>query len=194
MKQEKRIDEVDLLRGLAAILMILGHSFIVYPIDISGVFWCKVVQHFIYTFHMELFFVLAGIVYRCRNYHTFIFGKAKRILLPYLFFGSLTIIAKAFGGLFVNGTEPLGEGIFKLLFRGGGYWFLYVLFLIYAVYPMIERNCNQVSKKIIFIAVILILEANVKLPSIFMVDTLIHYIPYFIFGSCINESLIGRGG
>ena len=57
MKQENRIDEVDLLRGLAAILMIL---------------------------------------------------------------------AKAFGGLFVNGTEPLGEGIFKLLFMGGGYWFLYV--------------------------------------------------------------------
>ena len=71
MRDSGRIEEIDLLRGVAALLMILGHSFIVYPIDISGVLWCKGVQHFIYTFHMELFFILAGIVYQCRNYKTF---------------------------------------------------------------------------------------------------------------------------
>lgn len=64
-----RIEEIDLLRGLAAILMILGHSFIVYPIDISDIAWCSAIQYWIYTFHMELFFVVAGVVYKCLDYN-----------------------------------------------------------------------------------------------------------------------------
>ena len=52
----ERVKEIDYLRGIAAILMILGHSFIVYPIDISEGACCKAIQHWIYTFHMELFF------------------------------------------------------------------------------------------------------------------------------------------
>ena len=57
-----RNEKVDILRGIAAVLMVLGHSFIVYPINISEVPWCAAVSHFIYTFHMELFFILAGVV------------------------------------------------------------------------------------------------------------------------------------
>ena len=53
-----RIEEIDILRGIAAVLMILGHSFIEYPVDISTVSWCHALGHFIYTFHMELFFLL----------------------------------------------------------------------------------------------------------------------------------------
>lgn len=38
---QKRIREVDMLRGLAIILMITGHSFIVHPINIHDVPWCQ---------------------------------------------------------------------------------------------------------------------------------------------------------
>lgn len=51
----KRFIEIDLLRGLAIILMIMGHSFIIHPINILEVPWCSSVSHWIYTFHMELF-------------------------------------------------------------------------------------------------------------------------------------------
>lgn len=119
MRDSGRIEEIDLLRGVAALLMILGHSFIVYPIDISGVSWCKGVQYFIYTFHMELFFILAGVVYQCGNYKTFIIKKVKRILIPYIFFGLIAMLGRATGGFFVNGEETLREGMIKLIIRGG---------------------------------------------------------------------------
>ena len=63
MAERVRNQEVDILRGIAAVLMILGHSFIVYPVNIASVPWCTAIGHFIYTFHMELFFILAGYVY-----------------------------------------------------------------------------------------------------------------------------------
>lgn len=193
MKQEERIDEVDILRGLAAILMILGHSFIVYPIDISGVPWCKAVQHFIYTFHMELFFILAGVVYRCQSYGTFIVGKVKRILIPYIFWGIFAMLCRALGGVFVNGVEPIGQGVFKLLFLGGGYWFLYVSFLLFAIYPFIEKVFDRPWKKAVFAGIVLILTEMVRLPSIFMLDTLGHHIPYFVFGDCVKPIISGGG-
>ncbi|MCC8081983.1 MAG: acyltransferase family protein, partial [Lachnospiraceae bacterium] len=92
---KKRIDEVDMLRGIAAVLMILGHSFIEYPVNISNIPWCTALGHFIYTFHMELFFVLAGVVYSCKNYKTFIRRKAERIAVPYIFFGAVALLLRA---------------------------------------------------------------------------------------------------
>ena len=68
MSVKARNQNVDILRGIAAVLMVLGHSFIVYPINISEVPWCAAISHFIYTFHMELFFILAGVVYHCVCY------------------------------------------------------------------------------------------------------------------------------
>ena len=72
MTERVRNQKVDILRGIAAVLMILGHSFIVYPVNIASVPWCAAIEHFIYTFHMELFFILAGYVYHCIGYKNYI--------------------------------------------------------------------------------------------------------------------------
>lgn len=186
-----RNPEIDVLRGIAAALMILGHSFIVYPIDISDVPWCAAVGHFIYTFHMELFFVLAGAVYHCSTYGTFIKKKAKKILLPYFFFGILSLLLHAFGGAAVNGTEPVGEGIRKILFHGGNYWFLYVLFIIFAIYPWMEKVIR--NRKMMFTLSIMLLlwKDMVKLPDLFCFTTVVYYLPYFVTGHCMAEMIGG---
>lgn len=186
-----RIPEIDLLRGLAATLMILGHSFIVYPIDISNVVWCKAIAHFIYTFHMELFFLLAGAVYHCSNYVGFITKKVQRILIPYLFFASISLLLHAFGGSAVNGTESLEEGIYKMFFHGGNYWFLYVLFIIFIVFPWIEKTVTK--KFLLYIGIIiLILSDIIKIPNWFALDTVAYFLPYFILGRYVPEFLRGN--
>lgn len=189
---KKRIPEIDVLRGLAAALMILGHSFIVYPIDISDVPWCAATGHFIYTFHMELFFVLAGAVYHCSNYGSFIKKKTQRILIPYLFFGAVSLLLHAFGGAAVNGTESVGEGIRKILFHGGSYWFLYALFIIFAVYPWIEKTVTNRKIMLVLGAALLILSDIVELPGLFAIGTVARYLPYFILRRYVPE-IIGGG-
>ena len=195
---KKRIEEIDIMRGIAAISMILGHSFIVYPIDISSVPWCHWTQQFIYTFHMELFFVIAGIVYKCNNYKTFMLKKTKRILVPYLFFGCITLVLKAIGGAAINGNESISYGINKMIFYGGNYWFLYVLFLLFAIYPFIEKCCSyfkdsNFKAEIAVGIVVLIIRQFSSISSLFALSLLSYYIPYFIFGRIVGVYLFSDG-
>ena len=183
MTERVRNQEVDILRGIAAVLMILGHSFIVYPVNIASVPWCAALEHFIYTFHMELFFMLAGYVYRCINYGSYIKKKIERILLPYFVFGIGAMLLRAFGGDAINGTEPIGEGIIKLLSQGGGYWFLYVSFLIFTVYPFFDYVLSKsLVIEIIFCGVILAVDQCVKVTDFLALNTVVHYLPYFLIG------------
>ena len=182
MTERVRNQKVDILRGIAAVLMILGHSFIVYPVNIASVPWCAAIEHFIYTFHMELFFILAGYVYHCIGYKNYIRKKIERIALPYFVFGIGAMLLRAYGGSAINGTESIGEGIIKLLFRGGGYWFLYVLFLIFAIYPLIEKVLVNIKTEIATAILILIATQFIHFPAFFAIGTVIHYLPYFMVG------------
>lgn len=191
---KQRIKEVDILRGMAAILMILGHSFIVYPVDISTVPWCHWVGHFIYTFHMELFFVLAGAVYYCSDYSRFMKKKIKRILVPYLSFGIITLHLKAFGGSAINGNESVTEGVIKLLFHGGNYWFLYVLFILFTIYPWIEKLCYNWKIETAVALAALVIRQFTEITHVFAISTLLYYIPYFVAGKILASKILFAGG
>lgn len=194
MKERVRNQEVDILRGIAAVLMILGHSFIVYPVNIATVPWCVAIGHFIYTFHMELFFILAGYVYHCISYKSYMKKKTERIALPYFVFGVGAMLLRAFGGAAINGIEPVGEGIVKLLFRGGGYWFLYVSFLIFTAYPLLDRVLSKsMAIEVAFCSLILIVDQYVKITDFLALDTVIHYLPYFVIGHILAKNQWGGG-
>lgn len=182
MTVHRRMEVVDRLRGLAAAAMILGHSFIVYPVNIAQVPWCSAIQHFIYTFHMELFFVLAGVVYHCTDYPGFLRKKAERILLPYVFFGVAAVVLKAYGGRAVNESESIEAGMLRLLLYGGNYWFLYVLFLLFFLFPWIEKLCKSRKKELLLGAGLLLLQEVIQLPDLLMVAYCVYYLPYFIAG------------
>ena len=189
-----RNKNVDILRGIAAVLMVLGHLFIVYPVNISKVPWCVAISHFIYTFHMELFFILAGVVYHCVSYKEYLIKKIERIAIPYLVFGLSAMMLRAFGGTAVNGIEPLNEGIEKLLLRGGGYWFLYVSFLIFMFYPALDKVLNKCFwLEVTSCAVLMIIYQCVIVTSFITLNTIIHYLPYFILGRVIAKNSGGGG-
>ncbi len=40
---KKYYEEIDILKGIAITLVVLGHSVIVYPINLHDIFWCKLV-------------------------------------------------------------------------------------------------------------------------------------------------------
>ena len=178
-----RIRELDILRGFASLLMILGHSFIIHPINISKVIWCNELQRFIYNFHMELFFLIAGAVYFCKNYGQFIASKTKRLVVPYAFFGIFNALIHAYGGDIVSKTVPMAEGLFKLLFKGGGYWFIFSLFTVFLIFPVIEKICKKMWQKALFTAVLLVIRETIELPTMLLIDTTAYYLPYFIFGN-----------
>lgn len=193
MSGEKvRIKEIDILRGIAICLMILGHSIIVYPVNLEDVSWCRLLKDYIYTFHMELFFLLAGFVYHRTEFKRYIGNKTKRILIPYMFFGLITIVFKAFGGNLVNGNSSVKDGTISFLFNGGNYWFLYTLFIIYLIFPAVEKVIDTKFKMMAVIVILLVFSEFFSLPDILQLNSIIHYMPFFLLGRLVAE--LARGG
>lgn len=185
-----RIREIDLLRGVAILLMITGHSFIVHPISIQEVPWCAALRHWIYTFHMELFFLLAGSVYHCSDYRKYIGKKIDRLAVPYLFVGLIALLLHSAGLEVVNKQTSFGAGLVKLLTQGGNYWFLYALFVLYLIYPLIERICRKpwMEYALAFGGVIALI-SFVELPELFEIRKVFYYIPYFVLGRYLVKLL-----
>jgi len=184
-----RIQEVDILRGFAAVLMVLGHSFITYPVDISNVHWCAALSHFIYTFHMELFFVLAGVVYKCGNYKDFLRNKLKRLILPYAVFGGIALVMKAVGGTLVNRDTPLTEGLLRYLFCGGNYWFIYTLFMMLVLYPVLEHVFNTERSQWVLLVLFILLDRIIPQTDFLRIGSIIDNYPYFIFGRLLSSRI-----
>ena len=61
--EKKRIPEIDYIRGFAIFLVVLGHSIIVFPINLHQTTWCMYLYDLIYSFHMPLFFAISGYCY-----------------------------------------------------------------------------------------------------------------------------------
>lgn len=56
----RRVEEIDIIRGIAISLVILGHAIIVFPVNLHEIAWCKRLHDLIYSFHMQLFFIISG--------------------------------------------------------------------------------------------------------------------------------------
>lgn len=72
-----RVTWIDILRGIGVILVILGHA----PIKTN-------VFHYIYNFHMPLFFFISGYLFfynEENNFFVFCYKKIKALLKAYLF-------------------------------------------------------------------------------------------------------------
>lgn len=140
----QRIEYIDVVKGVAIFLMVLGHSYS----DGNGeniILW-------IYSFHMPLFFITTGILYGMRNDTSLIFSikkKLKTILWPYLFWGTAYQLFLSI--LKIIGREPIVETIYQNLFNvikmtGGSMWFLPVMFGSL----VISRIFFELSQKKIF--------------------------------------------
>ncbi len=128
-KQSGRLAYIDMAKGFAIVLMVLGHTYSVHA-DYPFMVW-------IYSFHMPLFFLTTGILYGLKmkkdgklNLH---FGsKCKTLLLPYVLYN--TLYQLLVGSLRVIGGAPAKETILLQLMnvvylRGSAMWFLPVMFL-----------------------------------------------------------------
>ena len=82
MSELRRDIYFDAIRGTAALLVVLGH--IIY------VFWDKpdsrMLVTIIYSFHMPLFIIISGFLFRAdKPFGTSVKRRAKALLIPYLY-------------------------------------------------------------------------------------------------------------
>ena len=133
----KRSNIVDIVKGIAIILVTLGHT-------AQGMvhrgWWetsrASFLHSFIYSFHMPAFFFVAGLFVRGsierRGGVNFTVEKIKSILYPYLLFAVIYAAIRPLVGQFEMGTESFEWRTFLLkIADGDASWFLFVLFFCF---------------------------------------------------------------
>lgn len=163
MQQNERIRYMDILKGLAIIMVVMGHC------DAKG-------GKLIYLFHMPLFFFISGYFYN-EKYSPKILIK-KRIKSLYLPFIKYEIIFLVFHNIFyklnlynLQSSSPvskysLNDILINLIHIGlfdgtemllSPFWFLACLFIVTIIFCMILNITNKLKLKEIVTALIVII-------------------------------------
>lgn len=156
-------NDINILYSIGAILAVLGHSHPNAGAGYEGSIFNQILI-FIYTFHMPLFFVIAGILLfnskslENKSFGLFIKEKALKLLTPYFVLTAIFLIPKGyieFGNFgFLNFEFLLKVFLSPRNNTWGHFWFLPVLFFCYLITAGIKKLTLKANEK--YLPVILI--------------------------------------
>lgn len=178
---QKNYIELDYLKGIAIILVILGHSFSFTGFDLLNkekYFAYYYIFNTIYSFHMPLFFIVAGFLSNKEYFiKPFYLSKIKRLLIPYIFINIIDYIPRHMFKNFVNNSE---NSLFRIIFYSGvATWFIYTLFMIFLIFPFLDKYLFKKDKYHLLLLGFLILNIS-KLEifnvNIFTLNSIVSYL------------------
>ncbi len=189
-----RAYDIDRAKGLAIFLVVLGHL-VARGEPPEGADWYLFIKSYIYMFHMPFFMFLSGAVfglsykemYDLDAYKRFAYKKIKRLLPPFIIFGTVIFLGKIIASSFMHVDDVQYSAvnffidilIFPEKSSAGSLWYIYVLLELYMLAPLlyfVTRNNMHV-----LLAASLILHFF-PVTSYFMVDRLVEYSLYFFLG------------
>lgn len=194
MSQKHYFSEINIMRGLAVLCVVIGHSFdaTAHPTILGFL------KSFVYCFHMPAFFFISGFLGQKKEELSFqekckkIRHKAKRLLIPYFFLTMISVALKMVFGMLAR--NPLNyDTLFIDVLVGrnnpnGGLWFLYGLFGISIIGILLCRMNTWILFWGSFL--IYILNSAVFHQSGQIVGFIFSYSWYFFAGASIREVYI----
>lgn len=195
MSTQNRIESIDLLKGIAIMLVVIGH-FCPGAIATQGYINLRTM---IYSFHMPLFMIVSGYLYSSSNkivsfyeYIKLVKHKSIRLIIPYFIVSICILIIKVIFQNFVILEHPVtSKFLFQLILCPmGGFatflWFIYTLFIIFTIIPILERIMNNYF--ILLAISILFYFAHIYMPKVFCLNLVVTYLPFFIVGILIKKT------
>lgn len=195
-KQEYgRLREIDRAKGLAIILVVLGHLVVSECMIPQGGEWYQIIREIIYRFHMPFFMYLSGFVTFWAGHHKpppegyikFIRNRAKILLLPFWGMGIFVLCGKIVAGNVLHVDRVSSSflfGLISLVWNTGDsparfIWYVFVLFVFCVVTPFLfDIFRKKVFLILIFAAVIFCVPFP---PVMFLPRISAHYI-FFVLG------------
>ncbi len=155
------------------------------------------ISDLIYQFHMPAYMAVTGSVFglciergKYQNYKEFVINKAKRLLIPYYFFGIVIVIPMC---MF---TKVFKSSYFELVIHNiilgrdaRHLWYVFALFWIFLVagVPRIKRIFMSVIWMWIpFVITLLVYWFN-PFPGLFNIANAASYSIFFVTGICLNK-------
>lgn len=181
---KKRLAYIDYARGIGIILMVMGH------IGFGERFY-----HYIHAFHMPVFFVMSGYLYREKeSLKQEILKKVKQLIVPYISIGAFHY---AFWLLIHHGENNLTEPLINLLWVNtntnmpiaGALWFLTCLFFVDIIFMLVDRYMKRISGLIFVIIAVFgscfTLITDIRLP--WAIDTAMVGVGFYYSGYLLKK-------
>ena len=185
-KREIRIDDI---KCVACILVVLGHFFqSMYKSNIiSDTVLYKWFIDTIYLFHVPLFFICSGYLYQkhssVRSVKTWLGNLWKKLIVlgvPYFVFLITTWSLKK---VFESSVNSSVGGLFHSLFEQpiAPYWYLFVLFFLFAVTVTIQKKHEMIVLFAIALALKILIAMGVH-TDIYIIDKIMSEWIWFVLG------------
>lgn len=189
-QQGKRNSSLDVLKGIGIISMVMGHS------NMGSLF-----EIYIAGFHMQLFFIISGFLYKPERYPRFnkyLKRKLTTIVVPYLFFAIITIIVCQVINIVSDHEYFTWNQYFRGILFGnqaifpitGAIWFLQSIFWIEIAYYFIEKIKSDIGSSIVILALlgasVVLSINNISLP--FSMDSALSGIVFYHIGFLLSKT------
>lgn len=179
-----RISWLDILKGMGIIFVVIGH-----------IYSNSIVFNWLYSFHMPLFFFVAGWLYRKKPITADLRRRIQTIIVPYYSFGFIIFIYWAvIERRFRDSSMGILDSFIGLLRGEHDYldfnvhlWFLPCFFMTVVIYNLLVN----INKKVAYGAVIImsIIFIAVPLPQLFYgIDRMFKYIGFYAVGNILAKS------
>lgn len=187
---KQRLHHFDVIKGIAILLVVMGHVMIMGIHQIDRAFLFKLISRI----HMPLFFFISG--YFCYKTTTDgkiiipnIISKAKQLLIPFFCVSTLWIYYFPHSGI----ESPLNStwsGLYSDVWKNG-YWFTFTLFELICIYSSIITILNKLKNSLIQVVVLIMLCVSVyfislyidsEINSILSLSLVVQYMPIFFVG------------
>lgn len=175
------------------LLVMLGHSFVQVPFNsLEAAPWSMWLNNSVYSFHMAVFFAVSGFLYNCgggKSSASILRSKALRLLVPYLFVTLIVMGAKLVtpGGMTAN---PLSSGLWAnvafVLLDCGNRWFVYILFVVFALALLLRRPLRRLPVRAAVVAALFVAAALWSC-GVNVVTYTVWFFPVFILGMWLRE-------
>lgn len=190
-----RIFEIDRAKGLAILLVVIGH--IEGRTPLYGADWYGVMKQWIYLFHMPFFMFLSGFIMEytykpvttVSGYFKFIRGKFMRLMPAFFAVALLIVIGKTVASHLIhvdNVPQGIWGGLIDIVVRpvyssASALWYIYVLFIYYLLFPILKRITGGASWLLLSIGVIAYV-VHADLTSLLALNRVAEYTLFLMIG------------
>lgn len=179
---KKRIEWIDIAKGLAIILMVVGHTAI--PSRINN--W-------IYSFHMPFFFFISGVLTKPQTsskpiqISSYLTHKVKVLIYPFLVYSTINILLYP-----LYGKLPLSEYFKQIIVCGWGgiaLWFVPVFFFSVIISYLLNTSKKNATISSIFLAAMGTLLCYYDIRLTWNLSTIPIACMYILLGSILQEKV-----
>lgn len=167
MQQKKRIEELDVLRGIAIFFVVLlhvqGYFYYGWPLHSVGQAYSGFAMY-VFRFARQVFMFLTGFVlvynYFGRDFHyqTFLRKRTRSVVVPYLFWSFFYVVFSIYYGTLPRPVNT-GDFLWQLLrhtAEGDGYYHLYYVVVtvqFYLLFPLFLLFLRRLRHPVRWLAV-----------------------------------------